>query len=174
MPSSHEPYSQAVGNEQNVPKRSWAVSRSERNTELSMNLSVGARNIAPRVAVSTSGRSNAPRSRFMVPMRVQSLEVEALHELPWERWRLAGPSGGFRLRNLPAGRLRYLFTVARPPGAGPTRNRKWLGRVAGLRRILRGTASVHPRRRDSETRRRRRENFSGFFKRSNPLSSVAD
>src|SRR6185436_15022258 len=78
--ASHEPYSQAVGNEQNVPKRSWAVSRSERNTELSMNLSVGARNIAPRVAVSTSGRSNAPRSRFMVPMRVQSLEVEALHE----------------------------------------------------------------------------------------------
>jgi len=45
-----------------------------------MNLSVGARSIAPRVAVSTSGRSNAPRSRFMVTMRVQSLEVEAAHE----------------------------------------------------------------------------------------------
>src|SRR6185369_10944881 len=27
-----------------------------------------------------AGRSNAPRSRFMVPMRVQSLEVEASHE----------------------------------------------------------------------------------------------
>ena len=64
---------------------SWAVSRSERNTELSMNLSVGARSIAPRVALSTSGRSNAPRSRFMVPMRVQSLEVEADHEPPLER-----------------------------------------------------------------------------------------
>src|SRR6185369_2292207 len=41
--ASHEPYSQAVGNEQNVPKRSWAVSRSERNTELSMNRSADLR-----------------------------------------------------------------------------------------------------------------------------------
>src|SRR6185369_463294 len=94
--ASHEPDSQAVGNEQNVPKRSWAVSRSERNTELSMNLSVGARSIAPRVAVSTSGRSNAPRSRFMAPMRVQCWRFLTSHEPASERGIYAASSRACR------------------------------------------------------------------------------
>jgi transcriptional regulator with GAF, ATPase, and Fis domain len=47
------------------------------------------------------------------------------------------------------------ITDALPAEAGSARNRKWLGHVARLRRILRGKASVRMNRPDSEMPRRK-------------------
>jgi hypothetical protein len=47
------------------------------------------------------------------------------------------------------------LTVALPPEAGLTRNRKWPGRVGGLRRILRGWDTFRPNHRGNGIPRRK-------------------